>query len=199
MDEKGRDMNIYLSGMIGSGKTTLGRRMAARLGWPFLDLDEEMDKLLGYSFHRLVREQGWLAFRELEYSICKSFVARAGSVICLGGGTVRYEWNRDALRGSGLIILLEVSEEELIRRVRAADRPRVNPGTTLEEDIHLMWSREKSKYFEAADVTYRAEGKSPDEEVEDLLRIATSFGQALRTSSSSSRRKDRGCQQSTEL
>jgi shikimate kinase len=165
-------LNIYLSGMIGSGKTTLGRLLAQRLGMPFLDLDEEMDRRLGHSFHELVKEKGWLAFRELEYSICKDFTRRRDSVICLGGGTVRYEWNRDLLRGTGLVILLEVSEAELVRRVQAADRPRVNPGTTLEEDINLMWSRERSKYYEAADVVYRAEGKPIEEEVEDLLRLS---------------------------
>jgi shikimate kinase len=164
-------VNIYLSGMIGSGKTTLGRLLAPRLDMPFLDLDEEMDRRLGHSFHALVKEKGWLAFRELEYSICKDFARRRDSVICLGGGTVRYEWNRDLLRGTGLVILLEVSEAELVRRVRAADRPRVNPGTTLEEDIGLMWSRERSKYYASADIVYRAEGKPIPEEVEDLLRL----------------------------
>ncbi len=164
-------MNIYFSGMIGSGKTTLGRLLAHRLDRPFFDLDEEMDRRLGHSFHMLVKEKGWLAFRELEYSICKDLAQRRDSVICLGGGTVRYEWNRDLLRGTGRVILLEVSEAELVRRVQAADRPRVNPGTTLEEDVHLMWSRERSKYYEAADAVYRAEGKLIEEEVEDLLRL----------------------------
>jgi len=164
-------MNIYFCGMIGSGKTTLGRAVARRLGLPSLDLDEEMDTALGYSFHRLVEESGWLAFRELEYSICKRFSRQTDSVMCLGGGTVRYEWNLDVLRGTGLLILLEVSEAELARRVRAADRPRVNPGTTIEEDISLIWSREGNKYREAADVVYRAEGKSIEEEVEDLLAL----------------------------
>ena len=165
-------MNIYLSGMIGSGKTTLGRPLAHRLDRPFFDLDEEMDRRLGYSFHLLVKEKGWLAFRELEYSLCKDLAQRRSSVICLGGGTVRYEWNRDLLRGTGVVILLEVSEAELVRRVRAADRPRVNPGTTLEEDIHLIWSTEGSKYYEAAEVVYRAEGKPIEEEVEDLVRLS---------------------------
>ncbi len=164
-------MNIYFCGMIGSGKTTLGRAVARRLSLPCFDLDEEMDRTLGYSFHRLVQERGWLVFRELEYSICKRLSRQRNSVICLGGGTVRYEWNLDVLRGTGLVILLEVSEAELARRVRAADRPRVNPGTTLEEDITLIWSREGNKYREAADLVYRAEGKSVEEEVEELLTL----------------------------
>ena len=60
-----RTGNIYLCGMIGSGKTTIGRRLAEELEWPFIDLDREMDRILGYSFHRLVQEKGWVAFREL--------------------------------------------------------------------------------------------------------------------------------------
>ncbi len=163
--------NIYFCGMIGSGKTTLGRLVARRLALPFFDLDEEMDRRLGYSFHRLVREKGWLAFRELEYSICKDFAREANAVVCLGGGTVRYEWNRDALRGSGIVVLLEVTEEELARRVRTADRPRVNPGTSLEEDIHRLWSTESEKYYAAADLVYRAEGKAIAQEVEELLAL----------------------------
>ena len=105
-----------------------------------------MDRRLGYSFHRLVQEKGWVAFRELEYSICKEFAGQNRSLVCLGGGTVRYEWNMDALRGTGLIILLTASLEELARRVRAADRPRVNLGTSLEEDLEKIWSESADKY-----------------------------------------------------
>ena len=63
-----------------------------------------MDRILGYSFHRLVQEKGWVAFRELEYSICKRLARRERVLICLGGGTVRYEWNMDVLRGSGFCL-----------------------------------------------------------------------------------------------
>ena len=57
--------------MIGAGKTTIGTRLADELEMPFYDLDQEMDRSLGHSFHRLVQEKGWVAFRELEYAICK--------------------------------------------------------------------------------------------------------------------------------
>lgn len=164
-------MNIYLSGMIGSGKTTLGRKISDRLGRPFYDLDLEMERILGYSFHDLVRNEGWLPFRELEYRICKSFAQQSGTIVCLGGGTVRYEWNIDILKGTGRIILLEVSPEELVRRVRAADRPRVNPGTTLEEDIRMMWNNEQDKYYAAAEIVYGAEGKSIEIEADELIGL----------------------------
>jgi shikimate kinase len=164
-------VNIYLCGMIGSGKTTIGRRLATVLGLDFYDLDEEMDRILGYSFHELVKEKGWLAFRELEYAICKRFSSLRKAVICLGGGTVRYEWNTDILKGTGLIILLEAPLDELVKRVRAADRPRVNPGTTLEEDIQMIWESSREKYYRAADIVYQIDQKSVEKEVEELKEI----------------------------
>jgi len=168
-------MNIYFCGMIGSGKTTIGRQLAQTLELDFYDLDQEMDRILGYSFHKLVQEKGWLAFRELEYSICKGFAARDKSIICLGGGTVRYAWNMDVLKGSGPVILLTASLQELVRRVKTADRPRVNTGTTVEEDIRMIWESSKEKYYAAADIVYATDKKSIAEAVRDLKLLISRY------------------------
>jgi shikimate kinase len=164
-----RSLNIYLCGLIGSGKTAVGTRLAEKLGRPFYDLDREMEKDLGYSFHRLVQEQGWLAFRELEYAIVKRLAALEDIVFALGGGTVRYAWNRDALSGTGITVLLEAGLGVLAERVRRADRPRVNPGVSLEEDLQRIWSSTGELYRQAADFSYRTDqGRSLDEEVDEL-------------------------------
>ena len=173
-------MNIYFCGMIGSGKTTIGKRLAQTLELDFYDLDREMDRSLGHSFHQLVEEEGWVAFRELEYSICKRFAKLKNSVICLGGGTVRYEWNMDVIKGSGVVILLTASLKELIRRVKLADRPRVNVGTTLEEDIRMIWEKSKNKYYDAADLVYATDKKSVQEEVLELKQVALEYLQRLK-------------------
>ena len=164
-----RSGNIYLCGMIGSGKTTIGSRLAHELELPFYDLDREMDRILGHSFHRLVQEEGWVAFRELEYSICKRFARHEKCLICLGGGTVRYEWNMDVLRGSGFFILLTASLDELVQRVHAAERPRVNVGTTLREDLRIIWEQSEEKYRSAADLTCDTDGKSVEQITAELL------------------------------
>lgn len=170
-------MNVYLSGMIGTGKTTIGVELARRLGRPFYDLDREMDGALGRSFHELVREQGWLAFRELEYSICKRFAMLRTAVCALGGGTLRYEWNADALRGTGVVVLLEADLATLAARVETADRPRVNPGVTLEEDLRTIWSAASDRYRKTADLVYRTDaGKTIGEEVEELLVLLRARG-----------------------
>jgi shikimate kinase len=170
-------MNVYLCGMVGSGKTAIGERLAARLGRAFYDLDREMDRELGYSFHRLVQERGWLAFRELEYDICRRFAGTPGIVAALGGGTPRYAWNRDVLRGTGITILLDADQKTLADRVRRADRPRVNSGVSLEEDLERIWSTAGHLYRQAADLVYRTDaGKDIDAEVADLLTLLDARG-----------------------
>jgi shikimate kinase len=170
-------VNIYLAGMIGAGKTTLGERLAARLGWPFYDLDREMDRLVGRSFHDLVREEGWLAFREREYTLVKRFAGLRGAVCALGGGTVRYEWNRDVLRSTGLVVLLEADLATLAARVRSADRPRVHPGLSLEEDLARIWASAAHLYRSVADLVHRTDtGRTVEEEVEALLAALAARG-----------------------
>jgi shikimate kinase len=169
-------VNVYLSGLIGSGKTTLGEGLAARLGRPFFDLDREVNAALGRSFHHLVREQGWLAFRELEYGIVKRFAALEGAVCALGGGTVRYAWNRDALRGTGVLVFLEADLATLAARVRAADRPRVNRGVSLEEDLAAIWAAAEPLY-RLADLTYRTDrGVSAEQELDELTALLRQRG-----------------------
>ena len=167
-----RSLNIYLCGMIGSGKTAIGTRLAEKLGRPFYDLDREMDNDLGYSFHRLVQEQGWLKFREIEYDLCRRFSRMKNVVVALGGGTVRYAWNVDILRGTGVTVLLEADFKTLADRVRMADRPRVNSGVSLEEDLETIWSTTGHLYRQAADLVYRTDAEQDiDTEVADLLNL----------------------------
>jgi shikimate kinase len=77
----------------------------------------------------------------------------------------------DVLKGTGLVILLDVPLNTLIQRVKLADRPRVNVGTTLEEDVRKIWDEAQEKYYRAADIVYRTEENAVDEEVAELKRL----------------------------
>jgi len=164
-------MNIYLCGMIGSGKTAIGKAIARKLRWPFFDLDQIMEEEAGKRIHDIVTEETWLGFREREYQICKRFSQTDCSVIALGGGTVRYQWNMDVLRGSGRVILLKANLKVLADRVKKYDRPRVNPGTSLEEDISILWKKYKCLYYKAADLVVKTDqGKTVLEEAVEIVR-----------------------------
>ncbi len=107
-------------------------------------------------------------------------------VIALGGGTVRYEWNRDVLRGTGVIILLKAGLKVLADRVGKNDRPRVNAGTSLEKDIALLWKKYKHLYYKAADLTYKTDQKKTikkeSDEIINMLRKRGFFGECVLTS-----------------
>ncbi len=175
-------MNIYLSGLIGAGKTTVGRELAARLDWEFDDLDLAMAALAGKPFYAVVQEEGWLAFRQYEYQICKGFAAKDRTVIGLGGGTVRYEWNRDVLAGTGVNILLLADLGVLADRVRPQDRPRVHAGTSLEEDLQTIWREHQDLYLSFANITYdTSRGQTVAQQVDDLVGMLGESGIGTRS------------------
>ena len=163
-------MNVYFSGLIGVGKTTVGKILAELLGWPFDDLDLAMERTSGKDFRQVVADEGWLGFRMREYSLCKQFASMDHTVIGLGGGTVRYEWNRDVLQGTGVNILLVVDISVLPERLIGNDRPRVNPGASMEEDLAWMWEKHKHLYTGFADIIFPTDkGKSALEEAKELF------------------------------
>jgi len=165
-------MNIYLSGIIGVGKTTVGEAIATRLKFPFDDLDRAIERESGKTIGDLVAAEGWLRYRELEYQISKSYSCKDKYVFALAGGTPRYEWNRDVLSGTGVNILLVANLNILPARVGKKDRPRVNPVTSLAEDLEQIWREYKDVYIAFSDFIYRTDqGKSVDDEVEDILGI----------------------------
>jgi len=85
---------------------------------------------------------------------------------------VRYEWNTDILRGTGIMILLESDLPTLVDRVWKADRPRVNPGVSLEEDLERIWSTASHLYRQCADIIYHTDqGKSVPQEVQEIWLI----------------------------
>ncbi len=164
-----RRPNVYLAGMIGVGKTTIGRQVARVLGCPFYDFDWALQEETGLDLHTLVRERGWLGFRVAEYTVIKRLAAIEGAVVGLGGGTVRFQWNLDAMAGTGPIVLLTADLNVLAERVRVADRPRVNPGTTLEEDLDLIWGSSKDLYLKAATYVYRTDlGLTVEQEANEI-------------------------------
>jgi shikimate kinase len=174
-------MNIYFSGIIGVGKTTLGEAVAARLKYPFDDLDRAIERQTGKTIGEVVATEGWLRYRELEYQIAKIYARKDRHVIALAGGTPRYEWNRDVLRGSGINILLVADLNILPPRVGTKDRPRVNPVSSLIEDLERIWKEYKDVYTSFSDFIYRTDqGKSVEEEMEDILGILQcNFPQAI--------------------
>ncbi len=110
---------IVLVGFMGSGKTTVGRRLAQRLNLPFVDLDDRIEAAEGRAISDIFAHDGEPAFRDLEHRELGLALAGEG-VLALGGGAYVQPRNRDLLRGQAKVIWLDVPFERALRRVSGA-------------------------------------------------------------------------------
>ena len=116
--------NIILCGFMGTGKTTVGKIIAARLGWQFLDTDHIIEEEAGHPIKTIFAEQGESAFRQMESDVCESLALVKHKVISTGGGIVLAQANRDALMYAGLVVCLSAPADVIVARLSGAtDRP----------------------------------------------------------------------------
>jgi shikimate kinase len=111
-----RDRCVLLCGLMGSGKSRVGRALASRLGWPFLDTDERIEKAAGMKIAEIFARQGEPAFRRLETEAL-SGLPGARCVVALGGGAVVSAENRRLLRAKGRVVWLDAAPETLAERI----------------------------------------------------------------------------------
>lgn len=109
---------IVLVGMPGSGKSTVGRQLARRLGWPFADSDTEIERQLGCSIRSHFEQHGEASFRDVEQEVLARLLGRDSQVLATGGGAVLRESNRALLKEQAQVVYLRSTPEELIRRLR---------------------------------------------------------------------------------
>lgn len=110
--------NLILVGMMGSGKTTMGRALARHLGKAFVDGDEEIQKRTGVTIPHIFDIEGEEGFRQRESAALRDLVGRDNIVLATGGGAVLMEQNRAMLQQSGIVIYLKASVHDLWQRTR---------------------------------------------------------------------------------
>jgi 3-dehydroquinate synthase len=124
------ESNIVITGFMGTGKSTVGRLLADRLGRPFLDVDAEIEGLAGATIPEIFSGRGEAGFRALESEVCRDLAARRGAVIATGGGTLVDPDNREKLSTTGVVICLTCDVNEILRRLDGtADRPLLGSPT----------------------------------------------------------------------
>jgi shikimate kinase len=116
-------MRVYLTGFMGAGKTTVGRLLAERLGWPFVDLDTEVERAAGMAVREVFAAHGEAAFRELELEALRRTLELDPAVIATGGGTPTSEPALRLLRAHGLVVWLNPSFATIAARIGALGKP----------------------------------------------------------------------------
>jgi shikimate kinase len=163
-----------------SGKSTIGRLLARRLGWEFIDFDETIEQSQNRRISEIFRESGEGFFRDLEAGLTKQIEGRSAVVLAPGGGWVTQPGLVTRLRDSSLFVWLRVRPETAYgRHLRRADRvrPLLDVADPLETVRSLLAAR--SPLYEQADEVVDTDGREPEDvadEIADLIRRRRSPG-----------------------
>lgn len=161
-------MNLYLIGYRGTGKTTIGRLVAAARGWPCVDADEEIERQAGKSVAEIFREQGEPAFRDLEAEAVADLAARQSHVVSLGGGAILREESRKLLKATGRTIWLTASPHTILARLEQdawtrQRRPALTQHANQLAEIEQLLAAREPLYRACADKIIDTEGRSAAE------------------------------------
>ena len=162
--------NLILTGFMGTGKTSLGKLLAEKLGRCFVDLDQKIEQDTGLTVPQIFEMYGEKYFRELEKKAVEEVSQRRNLVIATGGGTVKDEENIRMLKSSGMIICLTTEPEEIFRRTeRRGERPVLDGGEDRLATRKKLLT-ERQKFYAQADYTVDTTDWSPLQIMNDICK-----------------------------
>jgi len=167
--------NIFLIGPMGSGKTTLGRRVAPQLGLEFIDLDEELERRCGVEVAVIFDIEGERGFRERESRLLAEIAEGRGQLVATGGGSVLEPPNRDILRTRGTVVWLNATVEQQIRRLERDKRRPLLAAPDRRRRLTAMAEQRNPVYASLADVVFESSNLP-------LPRMADALERTIRSS-----------------
>ena len=177
---------------MGTGKTSLGKLLATKLGRPFVDIDKKIETEQKLSIPKIFEQFGEKHFRELEKSAVKELSERRGLVIATGGGTIKDEENLQLLKSSGVLICLTTEPEEIFNRtLRRGERPVLDGGENAMRSAQCVMRNdsscnerletikkllaERKKFYDCADYQVDTTEWSPLQIIDDICRYLRQF------------------------
>ena len=165
--------NIVLVGPMGSGKTTVGRRLAYELNQDFFDTDHEIIDKTGVTIDHIFDIEGEEGFRERESKILENLCQMSNIILATGGGIVIKPKNREILKNSGLVIYLSSSVDQLLRRTaKSKTRPLLENSTDRRKTITDLVEARDLYYREVASLVIDTTGKKLHEVINIIKREA---------------------------
>ena len=165
-------MNIVLVGYRGTGKSTVGRLLAARLGRDLVSTDAEIVKRAQRTIPEIVAQDGWEYFRDLESDICRELAGRDQLVIDTGGGAILRAQNVEALKKNSTVVWLTASVETIAKRIGDdSQRPSLTGTNSFIDEIQDVLRERTPKYQAAADHSIATDDQSINQLVEALLTL----------------------------
>ena len=162
--------NIILVGPMGSGKTTIGKRLSESLGLEFFDSDIEIINKTGVSIDHIFDIEGEKGFRFRESDVLKKLCKIPNIVIATGGGAVLSDTNRELIKSAGLVVYLMSSVDQLLRRTaKSKTRPLLEKSNNRRKTITDIIETRDSLYKEVASVIINTNGKKLNEVIDEII------------------------------
>ena len=156
-------MKIFLIGYMGSGKSTAGKKLAAKLGMEFYDLDEYIEKEYGKTIEEIFDSEGEEKFRDMEHNALKAFLEKDNIILSAGGGTPCFYDNMDLMNDHGVTIYIKMSVDSLAHRLVNAKkkRPLIRDMSEFDMKNFIATNLEKREPF-YLQAQYKVKGKDLD-------------------------------------
>jgi shikimate kinase len=166
--------HVILVGLPGVGKTTIGKAVARRLGRPFLDFDQEIERRSGMEVREIFRLKGEEHFRALEFELTQELSRTTGMVLSPGGGWITQKSSVELLRSAGRIIYLRASPEAVGRRLRRVETRPLLAGRDPVVALQELYEKRRDLY-ETADVVVDTENLMRQQLIARVVELASTI------------------------
>tara|TARA_B100001248_G_scaffold72338_1_gene51254 strand:+ start:173 stop:688 length:516 start_codon:yes stop_codon:yes gene_type:complete len=162
--------NLVLTGMMGVGKSTVGKNLANKLSYSFIDVDKIIEEYEGSSIDIIFKNKGENYFRTIEYKITTNELNKKGSVISLGGGAFLDKGIRRRVKNSSVSFWLDINLNLLIKRLKKARKRPLLQGKNLIETVNKIYLARKKTYSEA-DHKINCKNLKPDVITNQIIKL----------------------------
>ena len=164
--------NLYLIGMMGSWKSTIGCKLADVLKFKFIDTDDAIEEIIDMKVSDIFRKFGESKFREMESAFFIEKSKQNKQIFSTGGGIVLNADNRKILKQSGTTFLLDAYPKTLANRIHnTTKRPLIKTSENLEEQLKYIWDERHQFYIDCADYIIRTDQMEPPQVISEILNI----------------------------
>ena len=161
-------MNIILIGFMGAGKTSVGRKLANRLGYFFLDTDQQIEKQQSCTIEEIFRYAGESTFRDLETKLLENLQNVHNTILSTGGGMFLRSENQEILKGIGKTVYLQVDRETLKHRLQCDQHRPLLQQPNWQENVNQMLQQREPVYL-TADLTIKVQDGPPNAMVSRII------------------------------
>ncbi|MBT3172958.1 MAG: shikimate kinase [Rhodospirillaceae bacterium] len=168
------ERSIVLVGLMGSGKSAIGRRLAARIGMDFVDADSEIEEAAGLSINDIFEVHGEAAFRDGERRVIARLLSKPAHILATGGGAFMDPETRKTVKQRGISIWMRAEFDVLLRRVSRRDNRPLLKGDNKEEILRRLIEERYPVYGEA-DITVQSQDGPHEETVSEVIAAIKQF------------------------